>query len=578
MAGVARDLACAALILVALLAWTDGASAQARGFSIERFAVSIAVRADASLDVRETIDVQFRGAHQGVYRAIPVRYPRAGLELALRLDRVQVLDEAFRPLETEVSHSGRYVRIKARVPGAVDTTKTVTIAYRVRRGLFTVDDHEELYWNVTGDEWDVPIRHAEVVVVGPAGVADDDTRAIAYTGSRGIAGTDYVEERLGNVLTFRTTRPLRPREGLTIAVAWPAGAVGRPAAWRSAAWFAQDNWPLGLPALALALGFVAWRWYGRDVGPRRSIVPEYEPPRDLAPAEAGVLVSERADASDVIATLVDLAVRGYMRIEPVARADGEPDFLFRRLKPILGDPDVRPFELFVLAKIFDSDWRLNLRLLSEIRQDYDNVFPPIRDELYRTMVRRRLFPASPDVVRRMWLGLGMAVLGAGGIAFTLPPSWAPFRSGTLALGLGLSGLVIVALSRVMPRKTWDGARATAHVRGFREFLERAEKDRLERMPSDVVHRWLPWAIALGVTDRWIARFDGLAIDAPTWYATGDGFSIGGYQRAVSRFSERATEAIATARRGSAGSWPGGSSGRSGGSSGGGFGGGGGGTF
>ena len=578
MAGIARDLAGAALALLTLLAWADVAGAQARGFSIERFAVSIGVQPDGSLDVRETIEIQFRGAHQGVFRAIPVRYPRAGFEFALRLDRVQVLDEAFRPLKTDVSHSGRYVRIKAWVPGAVNTTRTVTVAYRVRRGLFTVDDHEELYWNVTGDEWDVPIRHAEAVVIGPAGGAGDDARAIAYTGYRGIAGTDYVEERLGNVLTFRTTRPLRPREGLTIAVSWPAGAVGRPAAWRSAAWFVQDNWPLGLPALALALGFCAWRWYGRDPGPRRSIKPEYAPPGDLAPAEAGVLVSERADASDVIATLVDLAVRGYMRIEPVTRADGEPDFLFRRLKPILGDPDIRPFELFVLAKVFDTDWRLNLRLLSEIRQDYDNVFPPIRDELYRSMVKRRLFPSSPEAVRRMWLGLGIAVLAAGGIAYMLPPAWAPYRSGTLALGLGLSGLVIVALSSVMPRKTWDGARAMGHVRGFREFLERAEKDRLERMPPDVLHRWLPWAIALGVTERWIARFDGLAVDAPAWYAAGDGFSIGGYQRAVSRFSERAAEAITTTRRGGSGDWPGGSRDRSGGSSGGGFGGGGGGTF
>jgi hypothetical protein len=325
--------------------------------------------------------------------------------------------------------------------------------------------------------------------------------------------------------------------------------VGRPAAWRSAVWFLQDNWPLGLPFLALALAVFAWRSYGRDPGSRRSIKPEYAPPDDLAPAEAGVLVSERAHPSDVVATIVDLAVRGYMRIEPVTRADDEPDFLFRRLKPILGDPAIRPFELFVLTKLFDTDLRLNARLLAEIRQDYDNVFPPIRDEMYRTMVKRRLFPTSPDSVRRIWLGLGLGILAAAAIVYALPPSWAGYRSGALALGLALSGLVIAAFSPLMPRKTWDGARAMERVQGFREFLERAEKDRLERMPADTLHRWLAWAIALGVTERWIWRFEGLPVDAPAWYAGGAEFSLRGYERSVAGFTRKIQEAMTTTRRG-----------------------------
>jgi hypothetical protein len=337
--------------------------------------------------------------------------------------------------------------------------------------------------------------------------------------------------------------------GLTIAVAWPPGVVGRPAAWRSAVWFLQDNWALGLPFLALALGVFAWRSNGRDAGTRRATTPEYAPPDDLAPAEAGVLVSERAHPSDVVATIVDLAVRGYMRIEPVARADDEPDFLLRRLKPIAGDPAIRPFELYVLGKLFGTDWRLNGRLLSEVRRDYDTVFPPIRDEMYRGMVKRRFFPTSPDKVRRIWLGLGLGILAAAAIVYALPPSWAGYRSGALALGLALSGLVIAAFSPLMPRKTWDGARAMVRVQGFREFLERAEKDRLERMPADTLHRWLPWAIALGVTERWIWRFDGLPVGAPGWLGVGADFSLRRYERSVAGFSRRLQEAITTTRRG-----------------------------
>ena len=125
------------------------------------FHLIVEVGADATLRVREAISIDFRGAHQGFFRTIPVRYERHGLEFSLRVDDVHAFDDNVAPLRTEVSRFGRGIRIKAWVPGAVDATRTVLITYRVRRALIDVDGHEELYWNVTGTEWDVPIRQAE---------------------------------------------------------------------------------------------------------------------------------------------------------------------------------------------------------------------------------------------------------------------------------------------------------------------------------------------------------------------------------------------------------------------------------
>jgi hypothetical protein len=352
-----------------------------------------------------------------VYRTIPVRYTRAGFDYALRLDDIRVFDDSVRPLRTEIAREGRYVRIKAWVPGAVNATKTVIVTYRVRRGLFDVDDHAELYWNVTGNEWEVPIREAEALVVSPAGVPLDAVRSVAYTGYAGTAGADYAEERADHFITFRTTRPLRPREGLTVAVAWPPAALSKAGRWREAAWFLGDNWPLGLPALALALALLVWGSYGRDPAVNRSVKPEYAPPEGLMPAEAGALVGERAHPSDVSATLVDLAVRGYLRVEQLPGTGRDPDFLFRRLRPIAGDGSIRPFESFLLTRIFGSDGSLATRELSAMRRDYDNVFPPIRDELYQTLVRDGLFPVSPARIRAGWIGAGVAALAAGGAVF-----------------------------------------------------------------------------------------------------------------------------------------------------------------
>lgn len=567
----ARGFVAAVIALAVLLALS--ASATARSFAIERFAVDLDVRADGSLAVQETLTVDFRGAHNGLYRTIPIRYVRQGLEFALRLDDIQALDEAHQSLRTEVTYPGAYVKIKAWVPGAVNATKTVRILYRVRRGLLAFDDHEELYWNVTGNEWEVPIREAAATVTLPPGVSAGRVQVVAYTGPRGGAGTDY-EARVDDTIRFRTTRPLRPREGFTIVVGWPQGVVARPAAWRQAWWMAMDNWPLGLPvATLLAMGLL-WRAYGRDPQSARSIKPEYGPPPGIVPAEGGALLDQKAEPSDVIATLVDLAVRGAIAIEPV---DGD-DFVFRRVRDLAGDSSLTPLERFVLQKVFGEQLSLHDRHLSAMRRDSEYVFAPIRDAIYRALVEHRLFSSSPFWIRQGWGWAGaILLLGAGGLLVSLD-RLGPLGS-PLAIGTGLSGLVVLAFARIMPRRTWRGVKLLVHLRGFQEFLERAEKDRLERLPADTLHRLLPWAISLGVAEQWIHRFEEMKVDAPTWYRSAEPFNLTGYRQSLTSFGRRNTEALVASRRGDGGGGGGsGSSGFSGGSSGGGGGGGGGGTF
>jgi uncharacterized membrane protein YgcG len=530
--------------------------------------VSLQVRPDASVVVREDITFAFQGAHNGIYRTIPVRHERHGLPFVLRVDGIGVYDEAGQALRTEVSRPGPALRIKAWVPGAVDTRKTVTVVYRVQRALLDFEETDELYWNVTGTEWDVPIAAAEATVSGP-GPADDRVQVTAYTGALGAAGRDWVAERSGDALVVRTTRALGPRQGLTVVVAWPAGTVRHPGALRRAWWLLEDGWPLLLPLVAAALALAGWHAYGRDPAVHRSVKPEYEPPPGLTPAEVGTLVDERAEARDVVATLVDLAVRGHARIETLGDKD-LGDFAITRLRD--PDPTLRPFEALVLSRLA-GDHAGARKTLAQVRRDYDNVLAPIRAAVYRAMVADRLFPHSPHAVRGGWALAGLALLGGGVALFvTGVGPWGL----ALPLGVGASGAVLLAFSRFMPRRTLRGARLLGHVRGFQEFLERAERDRLARMPPDTMHRLLPWALALGVSDRWIQAFAGLAVAAPTWYASDDPFDVRTFGHAMKRLGASTGQALTTTRRGGA---AGGSSGFGGGGfSGGGFGGGGGGTF
>jgi len=562
------------------LAVASGVAAQTRGlFAIDSFVTSIVINGNGSLIVREDITFNFRGAHQGIFRRIPAHYTRDGLEYPLTLSGIGVYDEASRLLRSEVSYPNHSVAIKAWVPGAVDTKKTVSVVYHVRHGVLAYEDHDELYWNATGTDWNAPIGNAEVYVTLPAGIGDGDVRTSGFTGPLGANGRDYAVDRVEGYWRLKTTRPLRPREGVTVLMGWPPGHVRHPSELRRAGWVLADHWPLGLPLVALVWGGFVWWAFGRDPGGTRSVKPEYEPPVDLIPAEAGALMDERAHPRDVIATVVDLAVRGYLSIEPITTAFGAQDFMFKRQKPVAGDPDLKEFELFVLAKVFGEDWGINMRLLSEVKHDYDNVFPPIRERLYRLMVEDGLVPASPGNVRAGWMFAGAATAIAGLMLPSYGPSWLGFYDTWLRIGGVLSGLVFVGWSWVMPRKTRLGVEQAVHVRGFQEFLERAEKDRLERMPADTFDRWLPWAIALGVTERWILNFKGLRVSPPAWYMSRGDFSLPSFAHDLGTFSQRAEEAILTTRRGYAdavGAVGGGGFSR--GSSGGGMGGGGGGTF
>jgi uncharacterized membrane protein YgcG len=461
------------------------------------------------------------------------------------------------------------------------TKSEVTIRYRVNRGLIRHEEGDELYWNVTGNEWEAPIRSVEATISLPKSVPMSAIRALAFTGPVGSARQDFTINHTEQILFYQVSRPLRPREGLTVAVGWPSGHVHFPSRWQELGWFLLDQRWFALPLLILAGCLFAWQGFGRDPLRLHSIKPEYEPPAALKPGEAGTLVDETAHPRDIVATVVDLAVRGHLTIERVETAFGEEDYLLKLSKPWLGDETVAPFEVVILAQLFGGEGATKMKLLSEVRRDSRAVVPPIRDQIYRDLVEKKYFLASPHAVRRFWslLGLFLFLVPAGvawaasGGGEVLPPSL------SMLSAFAASGLVVLAFARAMPRKTLRGARAKNRILGFQEFLERAEKDRLRRLPPESLHEWLPYAIALGVEEAWISGFEGIEVTAPPWYESRTPFTLHGYSGRIRRFSREAENAWLTSRRSSEGAWAAaGRSGFRGGSAGGGFGGGGGGTF
>ncbi|TMB60236.1 MAG: DUF2207 domain-containing protein [Deltaproteobacteria bacterium] len=565
-----------------LLAATGGRAA-ARSLAIERFDAEVVVARDATIEVTETIRARFAGAWNGLYRTIPVVYGTPqGFGYRLFLCPLGVTDGAGRPLRYQASSERHYRKFKIWIPDAQDAARTVVFRYRVANALRFFADHDELYWNVTGDEWDVPIEAASARIRLPAGVTG--LRTLAFTGSYGSRAQDADVQTLSDGVHIAMRRPLAFHEGLTAVVGWSKGAVEEPGLLARALLFLRANWLFTVPLAVFALMLRLWYTRGRD--PRlRPIVPRYQPPDGLSPAETGTLVDNRADMRDITATLVDLAVRGFLVIEERDREGllglwSSKDFTLRQQKAQPGD--LKPHERAVLDGIFSG--RGDAVELSDLKNEFYQELPGIRDRIFGALVGRGYYARRPDQVRTTYWVLaaivGVAAFLAGALAANGGVDILGAPPITIVVAGALSAAVVFAFGWVMPARTAAGAQALEGVLGFEEFLARVESDRIARVEKtpEMFEKFLPFAMALGVEHQWARAFEGICQKPPDWYrgASVSDFRPGLFADRLGGMSRSAAAVMASTPRSAGGSGFGGGGG--GGFSGGGFGGGGGGGF
>lgn len=574
-------------LLVATLCMTWHASVSARSIEIDRFDARIEVGADGRVQVEERLAVSFRGSWNGIFREIPYGYTYPGGirgKIRLTVDSVQELDGGALQY-TEQRIRGR-LRLKIRVPGAKDSRRTVVIRYVAEDVVRAVDGasaefgrHDELYWNVTGNDWQIPIRAVTATVVLPRSVPSDEIRRVAYSGRRGATEEHYsVVDEGGHELRIESTRALEAGDGLTLAVAFPPGHVARPSIFVRGVWLLSANWYLALPLGLLLLWYLIWRSRGRDSLGDRTIVPSWEAPMGLRPTEIGTLVDDRMDQRDLTASIFDLAVRGVIHIEEQGDAEGRPrEFKLLLQEHALDGAELESFEEALVDALFGGKSEI---LLKDLRREFFARTPAIARKVSDDLVVKGLLRARPDRVRQIWMLLTTAAL-VGQIVF------GGLLRAPLAYWIALSLLspLMMLLAWRMPQRTKLGLDVLARIRGMEEYLATAERDRLEHVSLHQIEKLLPYAICLDLHDRWTGAFSALFEQAPQWYRSQRNWSPGLLTSAVTDMnsSVRANLYSVPRSRASAGSggWGGGYSGGggfSGGSSGGGFGGGGGGGW
>ncbi len=569
-----------ALVLVGALAFTlvESASAQTRFIRLRDFGVRLTVGTDGSVEVTEHMIVGFTGQWNGIVRDLSLRHETGqGRKAKLDVTLLSITDGAGSPLRVEEARkdNGWTRSFSIWIPGASDAEREVVIRYRVANAIRfffandSVGELDELYWNVTGSSWTMPIDKAHARVVLPGGVRP--TQTAVYTGVAGATATDATIQTSGNEVDFTLTRGLAPYEGMTIGVGWPPGHIAtRPSLARQRVAQVVFWSPLVVPFIVFVLAFRAWQKRGRDPE-EGSYVVRYEPVEGTSPAELGTLVDHVAQMRDITATLVDLAVRGFIRIEEINESrflglGSSTDYIIHIIRPRSEWMTLKPHELRYLEGLSEAAPSDAYQVkVSELTNRFYKALPKIRAAIYDSLVEREYYVHRPDQVKARWGALAVlcGFAGVGLAIFTTARAWLFFSPAALVVAGVTSAIILFVFSRIMPARTVPGARAREAALGFKEFLERVETDRYRKMITspDLFERFLPFAMAFGVEEKWAKAFEDIYRDPPSWY-TGRStmhFSPGAFASSMSEMSSAASSSMSSSPS-SSGSGGGGSSG------------------
>jgi uncharacterized membrane protein YgcG len=552
-----------AVTVLALLAGATAASAQSE--RILNFKSFIQVHPDASMTVTEDITVQAarQVIKRGIVRDFPTTYKdRLGNTVRVGFKIEEVLrDGRVEPYHTQSVSNGIKIFIGKKDVFLRSGVYTYTIRYRVDRELGFFKDFDELYWNVTGNGWTFAIDHAEAYIELPAGTKI--LKSAAYTGYQGARGRDFTVRSGDNLIVFKTTAPLAPGEGLTVAVSWPKGVVREPSSQERMGFFFRDNMAtaIGLIWLVVLLGFYLWVWnrVGRDPA-GGTIIPLFSPPAGFSPAAVRFVSRMGYDDKAFAAAVVDMAVKGGVLIEE----DGG-DYTLVSKQGAWGA--LSRDEQLVINQLFSSGKSIKLenknhtrikaaidvlkrRLTTELEKVYfvtnsGYLMPGIAitllgvalvvltsqekmaaafGSLWLTIWTVACYFLAVAVYRKWQAALGggaMKWLGAlGTTLFTVPFFFGEIAGVFLltsavsipaALTLAAMGFVNALFYHLLKAPTLSGRKIMDQIEGFKLYLSVAEKDRLnllnppEKTPA-LFEKYLPYALALNVENAWSEQF------------------------------------------------------------------------
>jgi len=519
--GVVGRLLCLALLW---LAWCGVAAAE----EVTSFTSDITINADSSVLITETITYDFGGEQKhGIFRNIPDNHPQSASvwykERYIKYELLSVERDGFaEPYSVETDDG---LSIKIGDPHGLVTGKHVyEITYLARGALVTYGENQELYWNITGNDWSVPILYARAMVrAGDVDVLGAHTSC--YVGVQGSTRECLNTDTFGEVTVFDQYF-LMPTEGLTIAQELLSVSQTERLERVKAAVF----WLLLGFAALLSLGYSVYRWRNKNRS-TRVVVPQYEPYANFSPLFTGVLFDNKLNSRDVTAGLVYLAQKGYISIKEVTSKAWHlfdvDDYEITLLKPEDDNETVPYQELLRLFFVF-TDTAPKSILLSKVKANDQKLrknyflLDDLKKEVRKELIARGLlqeFVSKSSILNLLFILIFVALF-----VNALTVSFFPYAYLIIIFALIV---VVGSLTMFAQRRTKLGFEALYHLKGFRLFLSVTDKERFTfhnapALNPETFMEYLPYAIALGVETEWAEVFKNVSIDSPMWYESNYG--------------------------------------------------------
>ena len=468
------------------------------------FKSNITVLRDASVHVHETITIVLAHGKRGLLRDFPTEYhDRHNMRTVVNfaVEKVTQNGDAV-PYEILSMDNGKRIRIGDPNKRLLGGIYTYDIFYTTNRQLGFFDTHDELYWNVTGNGWGLPIEHASAQVTVPSGIASDQLHVEGYTGSMGTQGAAYLARITGeSTATWQTTTPLLPGQGLTIVITWPKGHVKQPSWLMQWYYLLRDN--VGLLWLLLGmLVFIvycirSWLIYRKEQVPG-TIIPLFYPPEGHGPAHVRYLSEFGYDNKAFAAEIIQMAVHGFVKIESKGNLLGRVYTLIENESPA---QEYTPYYKKLVDILFSEGKQLVL--INGNSYIVSKAVEYIQSHLSIAMNRFFNF-------YRTQLGIAISIAGiaCGGFLFLADPHQIEFVY-PVAIFFVIS---LVIFYYTMRGYTPAGRKLQEEIEGFKLFLSVAESERMKiigtpptRTP-ELYEKYLPYAVALGVENQWSDQF------------------------------------------------------------------------
>ena len=478
--------------------------------TIQNFNSQIIINKDRSIQVEESIAYDFGNVERhGIYRTIPLK----GINIQ---GDIQTLQNGR--IATQEISRGEEITIKI---GDADIylagLNQYKITYQVKGVIKKFKDRDELYWQITGTEWEVPTEQASATIVLPENLQDKvGDKLYCYTGVSSSTAQDCtITWTNARTIEITANQSLVAGEGLTFAIGFPLGTLTPPTWWEENQEVIYQSIAGGILVIGSLILYFVWNTWARDPKIRKPIVRQYDAPKGMSPAGIIRLKNTYATPVEISATIISLAQQGILSITELESKNWLHNAVFQfDLKDMPTGKILKPFEQELVDILF-KDYRKIVTTKDLEKEQVGNEFNKIYKSIYRDEVKQ-YYVTNPIILRRVLGFIGVDLVTAGFVFNVFVSQW-------IGLAFIILGITLGLIAYYAPKRTEEGTRVLEHILGLEEYIKVAEKDRLQFQEKEYIFfEILPYAIALGLATVWAKAFEGLITANPDWYTSNNG--------------------------------------------------------